>query len=64
MIEFIKAIFKVYPLALWISIVGVALVIFGEEHWREFGFILLSGIAGFMILIYILSKEMDDWRRK
>lgn len=63
MIEFIKAVFQIYPLTMWISLAGMGFIFFGGRHWASIGFWMIGGVAVFMLLIYMTIEEMEDWRR-
>ena len=64
MIDFIKAEFQIYPVTMWISVVGIGFIFFGGRNWASIGFWLIGGVIAFMIMIYIIVEEREDWIRK
>lgn len=64
MIEFIKAIFQIYPITMWASIAGLGFLLFGGRHWASIGLWLIGGVVVFMILVYMMIEEHEEWIRK
>jgi len=64
MIEFIKAVFQIYPVTMWISFAGLGLIFFGGRNWASIGFWLIGGVIAFMVMIYIIVEEREEWIRK
>ncbi len=64
MIEFIKAVFQIYPITLWVTITGIGFLLFGGRNWGSIGLWLIGGVIVFMLLIYMTVEEMEEWRRK
>ena len=64
MIEFIKAVFQIYPITMWASIAGLGFIFFGGRDWASVGFWLIGGVIAFMLLIYMTVEEIEEWRRK
>ena len=64
MIDFIKAVFQIYPVTMWISVAGLGFIFFGGRNWASIGFWLIGGVIAFMIMIYIIVEEREEWIRK
>ena len=64
MIDFIKAVFQIYPVTMWISVAGLGFIFFGGRNWASIGFWLIGGVIAFMIMIYIILEEREEWIRK
>ncbi len=64
MIDFIKAVFQIYPVTMWFSVAGLGFIFFGGRNWASIGFWLIGGVIAFMIMIYIIVEEREEWIRK
>lgn len=64
MLDFISAIFKLFPKVKWAAILGIGLLIFGDELWRSLAYLILIGVIVFMIGAYILNEEMESSRKE